>query len=1193
MPEHPRTPIGAVLPAKYHALFRYPTLNAMQSVIAPDALRSDRNLVVSAPTASGKTGVFELALIRMLETCPGGKALFLAPLKSICSERVADWTARFAPHGVVVEELTSDSDATQPDDTLDTARGRAAEQARSIVERLQGATVIVATSEKWDVWSRMHRGTESIIGQIAILCVDEVHMIGENRGPVIECVVARMRTISKLPELSELPVARLRIVALSATIANPHTLCTWLGEAETIIHTFDSSFRPTPLEVVVNGFRCAVAARFEQDTLLPALAGTLRAHANGRPALVFFTSRQLVLDGARQLAEAGFALASAEARAAAASNPAAQRNAQLGKALRAGVGYHFSSMSADERRLVETLFLGGHLAVMCCTSGLSLGVNLPAYLVVICGTARWGGAGIGFTELSNSDVLQMAGRAGRPQFDTEGKCVLMTAETSAARYHDLLDGVQPVVSQLHLQLVEFLNAEINTASYMTSADVALSYVKDTFLYTCALEVDLRHHYQIARDADHASIDQQVQALTLGQLRRLSGAGLVEFQPESGAIAPLFAGRIMARYAVRFGSMATIVARLAADSSVEALVDMLSRCEELIDPLRRSERKALYELNRLVRYPLRDDHKKIARIGDAQLKAYVLIQAQCGGDPVPSELAAATAKVAKESVRLLVCVVELVQARGYALALVHAHMLSRCIARGVGWGDLPRKLLTQLPGVGEVLADRLAAAGVTSIATIGKLRPAQLEASCLKQPPFGQELGDKARVMPELRAWLETRSAELSVGVECVRAASAAHDPKRAYAQFQLVLGVVDDGALLLHRAVKLTSLGASATFKLKLPAAGGAALPARLRVWLLHEHFVGVDVGAVIDLPRAAPDGSQLEFKLAPLGAPPPERPVIDAIKTPPKPKPTKAPEPAVKVTSGPRAATAGLAGACAMPARARDAQACAPLPPIASHAGPITGQPTLASQGARCVPRSPPSVTPLARAGLARAAGHAGAAVAAAADVDPALDDFLDQFKHEAEDIDTPPAKLQRVGRLLPPTPPHGRQPAHRLLSGLAATSVEVSATDLIAQLRSTMAARMATPPPPQVGYVAPFVREVAAPHRLRFAEAGLHYDEQRAPAGAPAQGGYHAPPQWQPRHAARNDAWPEPERQYVAAPEHAGWPHDHRAAAREPLREVSEARGWPAHGPSHVAPGGDARSNANGEQPVRRFGALTGKPF
>ena len=92
----------------------------------------------------------------------------------------------------------------------------------------------------------------------------------------------------------------------------------------------------------------------------------------------------------------------------------------LAECLRHGVGYHCGSLSREDRALTEGLFCEGALPVLCTTSTLAMGVNLPAHLVVVKSTQAWRGTGRGYEELSSTALLQMVGRAGRPQFDARG-----------------------------------------------------------------------------------------------------------------------------------------------------------------------------------------------------------------------------------------------------------------------------------------------------------------------------------------------------------------------------------------------------------------------------------------------------------------------------------------------------------------------------------------------------------------------------------------------------------------------------------------------------------------------------------------------------------------------------------------------------------------------------------------------------
>jgi activating signal cointegrator complex subunit 3 len=77
-------------------------------------------------------------------------------------------------------------------------------------------------------------------------------------------------------------------------------------------------------------------------------------------------------------------------------------------------------MLRSDRNLVEKCFINGHIRVLVCTATLAWGVNLPAHAVIIKGTELYDSKKGSFTDLSMLDVLQIFGRAGRPQYDKSG-----------------------------------------------------------------------------------------------------------------------------------------------------------------------------------------------------------------------------------------------------------------------------------------------------------------------------------------------------------------------------------------------------------------------------------------------------------------------------------------------------------------------------------------------------------------------------------------------------------------------------------------------------------------------------------------------------------------------------------------------------------------------------------------------------
>jgi replicative superfamily II helicase len=91
------------------------------------------------------------------------------------------------------------------------------------------------------------------------------------------------------------------------------------------------------------------------------------------------------------------------------------KNKELREMFPFGFGMHHAGMLRSDRTLTEQMFADGVIKVLCCTATLAWGVNLPAYAVVIKGTQVYDAQKGSFVDLSILDVLQIFGRAGRPQ----------------------------------------------------------------------------------------------------------------------------------------------------------------------------------------------------------------------------------------------------------------------------------------------------------------------------------------------------------------------------------------------------------------------------------------------------------------------------------------------------------------------------------------------------------------------------------------------------------------------------------------------------------------------------------------------------------------------------------------------------------------------------------------------------------
>lgn len=223
---HSLVPVNC-LPDRARSIFPFQHFNAVQSQSFQQLYRGDDNFVLSAPTGSGKTVAFELAILRAIQNYEVGtfKVVYMAPIKALCSERCRDWKAKFPAFNLRVAEVTGDSDS-------------------STLTAVRDADIIVTTPEKWDSMTRKWKDHEKLVRMIRLLLIDEVHILGKDRGPTLEAVVSRMKSME----------SQIRFIALSATIPNCKDIALWLGlnsrssQFPAMCQEFGEEYRPVKLQ---------------------------------------------------------------------------------------------------------------------------------------------------------------------------------------------------------------------------------------------------------------------------------------------------------------------------------------------------------------------------------------------------------------------------------------------------------------------------------------------------------------------------------------------------------------------------------------------------------------------------------------------------------------------------------------------------------------------------------------------------------------------------------------------------------------------------------------------------------------------------------------------------------------------------------------------------------------------------------
>ncbi|PWY88402.1 DEAD/DEAH box DNA helicase [Aspergillus heteromorphus CBS 117.55] len=724
------------LPDNCRAIFPFPVFNAVQSKCFHSVYKTDNNIVLAAPTGSGKTVIMELAICRLVNCLKDEqfKVVYQAPTKSLCSEKFRDWTRKFHTLGLQCTELTGDTDHMQ-------------------LRSVQNSQIIITTPEKWDSMTRKWKDHTRLMQLVKLFLIDEVHILKEARGATLEAVVSRMKTNG----------SNVRFVALSATVPNSDDIATWLGKDATNQHMpahrehFGEDFRPVKLQKIVYGYQ-SQGNDFAFDKMCSSkVPDVIASHSCRKPIMIFCCTRNSAAATAKELASL-WSRTNPPARLWKGSGRVMEvHNLDLKATIGAGVAFHHAGLDPADRRAVEAGFLQGQISIICCTSTLAVGVNLPCHLVIIKGTVAWQEEGC--KEYSDLEIMQMLGRAGRPQFDDSAIAVIMTRKERENRYEKLVTGSESLESCLHLNLVDHLNAEIGLGN-VTDIDSAIRWLAGTFLF-----VRMRRnptHYQLKEDADKDDEDEMLRRICEKDIKLLQECGLVSTK----CLKSTKFGDAMARYYVRFETMRTLLT-LKPHSSMSQILAVIAKAEEFRDVRLKAGEKSLYkEINRAsaTRFPVNVDVALSAH------KISLLIQSELGAVDLPDgeqyqkhkfPLQQDKTFVFSHINRLIRCVIDCQVALEDSITLRNALELARSFRARV-WDDSPLQM-KQIEQVGVVAVRKLMSAGISSIETLELCEPHQLDMILSRNPPFGRKMLDRLVEFPKLRVSVKMTGKDTKPG----------------------------------------------------------------------------------------------------------------------------------------------------------------------------------------------------------------------------------------------------------------------------------------------------------------------------------------------------------------------------------------------------------------------------------------------
>nr|XP_027202862.1 putative U5 small nuclear ribonucleoprotein 200 kDa helicase [Dermatophagoides pteronyssinus] len=456
-----------VLPSFAHVYFEKRSikyLNLVQSTVFDTIFKTSLNSLICAPTGSGKTLIALLAILQVISKhyneadkilgTDQFKIIYISPMKALVAEQIRYFQNLFdilfeSSKGAInlnVCEMTGDFSVAE--------------------SSLHNYQLLICTPEKFDIM--MHNSNERMsMALIQLIIFDELHLLHSPRGPVLESIITKF-IFQKKP---------VRLIGLSATLKNYDIVSNFLGISKQKLNdsinirpglfVFGDNFRPVPLN---KKLICYNDDKDEFDLFL----NTVLTYVKTRKQIIVFThSRASTSESASALYEnlvkSGRILDFFNGKIE--NNPFSEflteksanfEDNTLKVLVKYAIAFHHAGLSRNDRDLIESMFFQGHIKLICCTSTLAWGVNLPAHTVIIKGLEYYNSDQKKIVELNDLDILQMFGRAGRPPFDKTGNGVVLASKKYLYKLVSLLLRQNDILSKINQFLEMHLLLSVST-----------------------------------------------------------------------------------------------------------------------------------------------------------------------------------------------------------------------------------------------------------------------------------------------------------------------------------------------------------------------------------------------------------------------------------------------------------------------------------------------------------------------------------------------------------------------------------------------------------------------------------------------------------------------------------------------------------------------------------------------------------
>jgi helicase len=439
----------------------YDSLYPIQEQALSNGLLKGKNLLITSPTASGKTLIAIMAALKKIEKKE--KVIYMTPLRSLATEKYHDFlelnSINFVNNKNLTTTVTKNTTNFEKNSLLKKKKGD--KKKNFIVKLAMGnydsrgndllnADIVILTNEKLDA---LIRNDSELLSNVGLFVIDEVHLIGDkDRGPTLEMMLTKIKKFYQ----------QVQILALSATVSNSKDIAEWLD-----CKLIENNWRPTDLlegvydngKVRMNNNTSIKIKTYYNFPSIPAVAVAIDSLESGGQAIIFAETRKRAVSLAIKSVEGVFRLLDKDQK-----ERAQKLSLQISKIsddtditknlidlVSKGVGFHHAGLNQSIREIIEDSFKQGITKLLVATPTLAAGVNLPARRVVLSSILRYDydiGTNI---PISILEYKQFCGRAGRPKYDTFGEAIIIpdSGMNSEELYdHYILGTPEPVNSKL-------------------------------------------------------------------------------------------------------------------------------------------------------------------------------------------------------------------------------------------------------------------------------------------------------------------------------------------------------------------------------------------------------------------------------------------------------------------------------------------------------------------------------------------------------------------------------------------------------------------------------------------------------------------------------------------------------------------------------------------------------------------------